>query len=459
MRLKTTFLFILVLLVVVTLQPVNAFELPPVGSVAYIQTSGPNAGINIGDFYTSVAGDNSIHEIQIYVPCGVNPTTPITFAVYDPETAGPNPAVPPFAQDEIRPAGAPVPDTVTFTLTAPNGAVVGPRIFNDATSNARWVEIVTTTTATPGFGCGAYVLTTSVSDDDDNAWRLRVAHDPECSVSTSVPGTCSPVNDVTSGLMGNNVNTDDIDGLPGTGDELFVSFSRLSLQHQGLGCQSFFFYVDGTQPSITLNNFDMDFTFSPANISITYTPPTGSQYAPSVAGTPSLSSSWNGAPTNTANNPNPPRVGDTFAIAAQDIGWWSAELCVNDDNQYIFEGLENEPVFFDQPPFPIMTVNKDNGVTTVSSNGEQVTYTINYANINPAGPPTNGGAALETIITDTLPTGATFVKLLEWLHCRRQYCHMEYRYSPCTGAAEYIQWWQPDTDCGFATCARWVYSY
>lgn len=391
-------------LVMLAVQPVTAFELPSNGTQPFIQTSGPNAGLTVGDFYTSVGGDNSFHEVQVYVPCTWNPALPITFAIFDPESADPDSAAAPFVIDEVRNGS----DDTTFTLIAPGGTTIGPRVFTGAGgTNLLWVELATINIGTAGFGCGVYTIRTTASDDDDNAWRLSAANDPDCTLS---PGTCSVVGAASSILMDNGNENDDADGIVGSGDELFTSFTRLSLQHFSQSCQPFFLFIDGTVSPVTLNNFDMD---DPGggngNISITYFPPAGSQYAPSVVGTESGQSSWNGSANNPANNPNPPRTGDSFVIAAQDIGWWRTDICVNANNQYIFEGQEGTPLFFEQPPYPIMTISKDDGQTTVSGDGQQVTYTINYANINPVGAPNFGGAALNTVITDTLPAGATFV--------------------------------------------------
>lgn len=51
---------------------------------------------------------------------------------------------------------------------------------------------------------------------------------------------------------------------------------------------------------------------------------------------------------------------------------------------------------------PTMTVTKDDGVTVVSNAGEQVTYTITYTN-------TSAFDALNVVLSDVLPAGATFV--------------------------------------------------
>lgn len=378
-----------------------AIEIPAPGAAAFIQTSGPNTALNVGDFYTRFDSGNTNHLIEIYVPCAWPNASPITFALFDPESTGPNPVVPPFANDEVRGAA----DNTTFTLTSPNATVFGPVVFTPAGgSNGLWVELVTTT---PGAaGCGTYTLTTTTSDNDDNAWLLRVVNDPDCTVS---PGTCTGIGAAQSALLGDANGTNDIDGLDGTGDELLIGLSRITYQHAAASCQDLWFFVDGLTSPIALNNFDMD---DPGggnpNISVTYFPPAGSVYAPMLIGTESGNSSWNGSPNNPGNTPNPPRTGDQYAVTAADAGWWRARSCITANNQYIFEGLQNRPSFF-QPSIPQMTLNKVVDLATVPSTGGQVTYTISYANINPLGAPTWGGPALNVTITDNLPPGATFV--------------------------------------------------
>lgn len=380
---------LLIFVIGLSCRTVFALDLPPLGSPTYIQTTGPNAGLNIGDFYTNVGGANTNHLMEIYVPCPYPSTLPITFALYDPESSGPNPAGL-SARDEIRGTS----DNTTFTLTAPGGNVVGPTVYTPGGgTNGLWVELTTLTTGAAGNGCGTYTLTTSTSDDDDNAWRLRVVNDPDCTIS---PGTCTGIGAAQSTLLDDGDQIDDPDNAAGTGDEIQTGLTRTSFQHSNGGtiCQDFFLFVDGLTSPVTFNNFDID-----NNGSITYFPPAGSAYLPSQAGTTSANAVWNNPP---GGGSPPPRGGDAFVINATDVGWWRTEVCASNNNQYIFEGIDGEPIFFTQPPFPQMTIAKDNGRTTVSTLGEQVTYTITYAN-------TGNGAALDTIVTDTLPTGSTFV--------------------------------------------------
>ena len=127
------------------------------------------------------ANDVLGHRISIDVPCAWPSAATITVALFDPESQTPDP-ITPTAFDEIR-TGA---DNTSFTLYAPGGSVVGPVVYTPAGgSNGLWVELATFTPGTAGFGCGEYALRVTTSNDDDNAWRLQVSHDADC---TATPG-------------------------------------------------------------------------------------------------------------------------------------------------------------------------------------------------------------------------------------------------------------------------------
>ena len=327
-------------------------DLPPVGSVAFIQTSGPNAGLNIGDWYTDAGQGNRPHNFKIFVPCTVAPAQIFTVELFDPEIFTGTMVI-----DEIR---GPTADNTTFELRSPTNILIANTTYpSAAATNDQFVTFATFTTN--ASGCGTYTLLVSTSANDDNAWRLRL----------------SP---------------DDPDGAAGTGDELLLASYEASFQHVSSGCQDFFFFVPVTT-SLRLNNFDLDAPGLPATV--TYSSP----ITASIAGTASGPTVWNNGTAST-------RVGDV--INNPPSGWWQTRICVDPDNQYIFEpeGLTH---FFHQPPFPEMTVSKDDGLT-VAPAGQVITYTISYAN--------NGlGAALNTILTETLPTSTTFVSCSGGLFC------------------------------------------
>ncbi len=386
--------FLLLVALLLSAQAANAQQVPPFGGDIYIQTSGPNTPINIGDYYTSTGGEPNpaerLHRVQIYVPCAWPAGVPVTFAVFDPESSGGLTAENigaglPATADEQRGG---VDDNTLFRVFSPTSVILSNQTFvPTGGAHQRWVELVTFDPSVTG--CGKYIIESTTSDNDDNSWALRVGHDPDCTVT---PGTCTGIGAATSALLANNNITSDFNGVPGTGDEIFVGFTRISYQHNATSCQSFYLYIDYTRVSqtIALNNFDMDPNFAPS-ITITYTQPDGTI----VPGTPSENARWN-------NSPNTTRVGDLFTITPATVGWWEAEVCINPNNQYIFEGIEGEDVFIQPVPEPEMTVAKDDGRTEVSASGQEVTYVINYANIG-------AGAALNVEIVDTLPAGAVFV--------------------------------------------------
>ncbi len=64
----------------------TAVDVPPAGGF-YIQTSGPNAAVTIGDWYSSnLAGAGAgYHYVEITVPCGWPSGTPLYFDLFSPE--------------------------------------------------------------------------------------------------------------------------------------------------------------------------------------------------------------------------------------------------------------------------------------------------------------------------------------------------------------------------------------
>lgn len=419
---------------------VKAVEIPTTGSTAFIQTSGPNTPLSIGDFYTSLQGEGEPHYVRVLVPCSWPGDKPVTFALFDPEVQEPDPvfADPPLVDDEIRDPNnntiinpptenIQFADTTTYTLLAmrDNGqldVVVPPVAFVPTTSvtsttNGRWVELVTFTPNTPNFGCGIYVLGTETSDNDDNAWRLAVGHDPDCTVSVPNGGSCSGIGQAQSDLLKSGNEQDNADGRVGTGDEILISLDQITFQHEApdntsLTCQQFFHPVRASDlPEIRLNDFDLDIDNNVGfNSTVRHIAPTGQVYQ----GNPSNNQSWNNAPS---PPPFPPvRGGDVIQVSPDEVGLWTTEICVRRDNQYIYEGQTDEIIFLKPPPIPRMAVSKDDGRTIVSPS-DVLTYTIVFTNISltdpyPLPPPANSappGAAFNVRLTDELPPFTTFV--------------------------------------------------
>jgi len=408
----------------------QAVDIAPATSPAFLQTSGPRTSLGTGDFYTNINGANNPlgHTVEVLVPCTWPAATPITFAIFDPEIGVPNQTTPPIIDDEIRnatnaeitdPLVIPtIADNTRFTLLAPGGATVGPVTFTPGGgSNLLWVELATFTTNQAGYGCGSYRVRTTTGDgpaaalefdNDDNSWRLRVVSDPDCTVT---PGTCSGIGATPSGRIGDANGVDNLDGLPGTGDEILIGMIDASFQHTApatTSCLDLYEFVDGLVSPVNFHNFDMDESNSPTNISITYFPPSTSNYAPSFEGVTSENADWNPPPATAF--PNPPRGGDSFVIDANDVGWWRIRTCVQNDNQYIVEGQLGVPAYFSQPPTPRMALSKTNGETLLQDN-QVLTYTMTFTNTSNVAPPTppNPGSAVNTVLTDQLPVDLTFI--------------------------------------------------
>jgi uncharacterized repeat protein (TIGR01451 family) len=372
--------------------PGRAVEVPPAGDF-YIQTSGPNAGLGIGDWYSSTdaGGGSGQHYIDFSIPCGWPSTTPVYVDLFSPEMNAV--AGPPGGHEEPRGNY----DSTEFELYGPN-ASIGPgwasptpgtgipglrTVYQPGAVNVpeAWVRFATFDPVT----CGRYVLRSAVlandplnplgEGNDDNGWRVRVGSDDDGDPTNQVPA-----------------NYDDPDGVPGTNDEIVIGLAQTSYQQDmgGVRCLTLYQYVAPNQSSVTFNNFDMD-----GNSSVTY-------YAPSdaigIAGTVSNSTGWN-PPVSPASVT---RGGDT--IASPEPGWWRIESCIGSNNQFVQEGTTGRDAFFLQPPTPSLSVSKSDGTTTVVA-GATLTYAIVVSN-TAAG--ADAGAALNVVATDTLPPQATF---------------------------------------------------
>lgn len=345
-------------------------QIPNPGSEMFLQTSGPNAPITIGDFYSSPAGGDTDHVFILRVPSDWPAGVSVTVALYDPELAGPDP-VAPRALDEIRSAA----DSSTFRLESPSGSTVASATYSNSSTNGLWVELAT---FDPGVtGTGTYELHVTVSDDDDNSWRVAASHDPDCVVG----GSCA------SALLENGNETDTA---PGGSATLAMGVLRTSYQHDGLTvpvCVDHAFFVGPATPRPLLaHNFDMDGAGS-----VVYTSPGGG----SVTGTVSGNGRWNGSGDAT-------RVGDLLPDAN---GWWTAKVCISRGNQYVFEA-PGAATFHGIPPTPRLTVTKDDGVSSARV-GDDLTYTITVANVSDGD--SFPGTAYNVALRDALPAGTGFV--------------------------------------------------
>jgi uncharacterized repeat protein (TIGR01451 family) len=364
-----------------------AVEVPPVGGGFYIQTSGPNAGPGIGDWYSSVAAGAGAgyNYLTITVPCGWPPATPLYVDLFSPEM---NAAGAASSRDEPRGS---VSDSTTFELYGP-GASVGPGYDHPLPGGP--LSIVATTFvpepvlaeawvrfATLPATCGGYVLRSAVigEGDDDNGWRVRVGADTDGDPNNAPPA-----------------NSDDFDGLPGTNDEIIIGQVQITYQHSaaGVACLTLYEYVSPGQASVTFHNFDMDGNtrvryYAPSDVF----DPTG--LAGGTAGTLSSNAGWNGGV-------GLARGGDT--IVSPEGGWWRIVSCLSAVNQFIQEAQNGIGAYDSEPPTPALALAKDDGVT-VAPAGSDLTYTVSATNTSSGA---GAGAALAVVISDTIPANSTY---------------------------------------------------
>ncbi|MCR4406933.1 MAG: cohesin domain-containing protein [Anaerolineae bacterium] len=308
----------------------KAVEVPQPGDPLQIQTSGPTTPLGIGDWYSSVTGDNTYHMLIIPVPDTYPATQDITIQLYDPECYNAGGQI----YDEIRDAA----DTTHFLLLAPDGVTVvqDTTYAPAAATDQQWVVFATFNTAT--YGTGNYELRITTADNDDNTWRIRV--DP-----------------------------DDPDGIP-NGNEIGTPFMRITHQFDppttppsNSNDHTFWFYVptDWAQPTITLHNFDFDYPgLMTGDASLTYVSPSGIHYV----GTMSGPTSWNDPSQGSGwPQPVPGRVGDTVPT---EFGWWQIQLhgCYN-NNQILVE-VEGLPMYVDKPDYLAANVGLTKVRTTPS---------------------------------------------------------------------------------------------
>jgi uncharacterized repeat protein (TIGR01451 family) len=367
-----------------------ALEVPPAGGF-YIQTSGPNAGVGIGDWYSSTAAGAGAgyHYVEITVPCGWPTATPLHLDLFSPEMNAV--AASTGTGDEQRNAL----DGTEFELYGP-GAAVGPGYASPGPGSGIAGSRVTFAPGAPGVpeawvrywtlspvACGEYLLRSAVilpQADDDNGWRLRVGFDTDGDPTNAPPA-----------------NLSNPDGIPGTNDELVVGQVQITYQHDtgGVACLTLYEYIAPGLPSVTFHNFDMD-----GNTRVTY-------YAPSDAFDPTgLTGGTPGTLNPTSGQWNQGTIvrgGDT--LASPEPGWWRVVSCLSSTNQFIQEAQAGVGAYFEQPPIPALLVGKSDGLAEATP-GDTLTYAVALAN-TASGP--TAGAAHAVVVSDQLPTGTTFV--------------------------------------------------
>jgi len=340
-----------------------AYDVPLAGSPYYLQTSGPTAGIGIGDWYTDTAGGGGAgdHYYGIVIPCTWPAATPIQVDIFSPElhTAG-------SAIDELR-GGALntqfeiyAPGTAVAPYATPAPGAAGSLLQTTYAPVATADNYVRFYTIAAPVACGTYILRTETQGDDDNGWRLRVGSDNDGNPNNAPPAA----NDA---------------GIAVT--QIYGTF-----QHSGPNpsCISLYEYI-GAAGTTTFHNFDLD-----GGATVTYYPPNG---AP-VTGSVSNNGVWNNSGTTA-------RVGDVVPVAADQVGFWRIETCATPNNQFIQEGSTPLGAYFSLPLGSTLT--KTDGVTTAQFGG-YLQYTITFTNNSI---PT-GAVAANVVIRDTIPTNTTF---------------------------------------------------
>ncbi|HPV05821.1 MAG: DUF11 domain-containing protein [Aggregatilineales bacterium] len=397
---------------------------PESSEAVFIQTTGPlqvlafgdyitNDPVDVGvgeDFDVAGAGDNGRHQMQIVIPC--EPNLQYTVELFDP---GVEPGT--VVRDEFfdnlnnRTQDPQWFDNTHYWLYAPDGTLLAEQIYEPMTFSEVWTTFATITLpADPVLGetCGVYLLETVTGAvdpyevgwyNDDNSWQLRVE-------GVGFEAELGP------------------DGLLGTGDQADIGIFDIAYLQGDTACQDFFWFVNDGDQDMAIFNFDMDRPETYGLGHVCYFPPgvqgdclNGYPGAPIIEGTRSGNATWNNVlsmddqsnirPDFTQMQTFDPAQGDFAgdAIANPAPGLWRAQLCVEADNQYLFQ-VSRYRVFLQPPNLPELAIEKDDGVDVVSSPG-QTTYNIVVRNNGIAGAlplPDN-----EPEIVDTLPPGMTFV--------------------------------------------------
>jgi uncharacterized repeat protein (TIGR01451 family) len=399
--------------------PARAADIPVAGNPVYFQTQGPNDQISYGDYYSaSVAqgGAGTDHMVSFVTPSAWPAGHPITVAIYDPESWGGTLASGLPAGDEVRGAN----DATTYWLVErPSGTTLTTKVYpaGSSATNGLWDQLIT---FTPKAGA-TYEIHTITGGDDENSWRARISYDPDCAVGTS---TC------TAAQLDNGNQLDDIDGISGTGDELFLNAVRVGYQHDSPTdvCNNHYFFVPDTMASVTMRNFDLDSTGT-----VTYTRGDGS----TVAGTASGNGTW---------------AVDTVPVGAGQAGWWTVQFCYNSGNLYVFESTQNLRLYMDTlPGAPKLAVTKTDGVTTAEW-GQALNYTVKVANTSNLQP--NPGSAVGVVVRDTIPAGLTYTG-----------CSMGGALGSCAQSAGVVTWTLTNpiaagasVNLGISTTVNWSFS-
>ena len=245
----------------ITLLPLSGFaaEMPPAGNTDYvIETMGPNFPRNAAGYYSNPLAGNTggQHYVEIDIPCYWPTAKPIYIDLYSPSMDSAytfdvdrtnnglgNTHFEMFAPGTAYPSGGtPAPGAAgSLQLTTYSPGI-----------NPTWVRFYSIPTP---ITCGRYYLRSDATNEDANAWRLRVGWDNDTNPNNPPPP-----------------DADNPDGLPGTGDEIAIGIIQQSIQHpkNPVLCLPLFEYVLPGQTQIAFHNFDMEGVGT-----VVYTSPSG----------------------------------------------------------------------------------------------------------------------------------------------------------------------------------------
>jgi hypothetical protein len=337
---------------------------------AFLQTAGPNFTGSGWNFY---AINGSYSYLRIDVPC-VPAAPAVIFQLISPGVNATDP------NDVVRGAV----DTVTYELyrLAPDWSYAVNGLPGPGAPGSMVVrsypgsDPLLPFTTLPAGDCGSFLMRAHVSDNDTNGWGLQVGWDSG------------------AGLVS------DLDGVPGSGDEIVVGMQQTTLRLApavpAATCVTLYQFVAPDLPEVRFHNFDMDITGR-----VRYYPP-GAVFDPrglsgGIVGTVSGDNVWNGG-TGTV------RGGDL--ILNPTPGWWRIVTCNTNasiENHLIQEGQTGVPLYLTPPPMPMLDLEV-NSVTLLGGNQYDVALTV----ANEAFGAT-AGAAYATTVRLTLPAGVTLV--------------------------------------------------
>ena len=377
--------------------PAGAVETLPLSQPFFVTTNGATTGLAAGDWYTTPTaggGGGGSQYLTFDVPCGWPSNQPIYLDIFSPRistAAGSRDTVTGTADStefELYGPGAAVSGA---NSPSPGTGVAGYRLSYQPDSGApAWESFAQFLGpgSDPDLTCGRYVLRSSVlggdpfnplgGTDDRNYWTIRLGTDNDTDPSNSPPA-----------------NTDNFDLAAGTGDEITVGLSNVSVQQTSgaTACLTLFEYVAPGTASITLNNFGM------GSGRVRYYAPSDVYDATATSGgtvgTVSGSTTWNNSATTA-------RGGDV--IGTPEAGWWREVYCAPSGSQFVPEGRLNRAAYQTQPPTPELTAAADDTVTTVTR-GDTRTTTLTVTNASSG---STAGTAKSVVVKDTLPAGETF---------------------------------------------------